>query len=127
MLVVLSGSGSFASATTIPCIGEASVQSAIVVACMTEYDLTLRLKLHSTLWPEGIVSSSVLLPRSWCTAEITGPSEQLIRVPDRKREQRSKDSIRWQMGPDELDQGALVDWLRQTEAVFHGAQSGPYR
>ena len=108
-------------------LAQASHQSALISSGSKALGLTLRLTLHTTYFPVQTVDRSRLLPSSWCTLELHGPSEQISQVPTRRQEDRTNELVRWQMDPEELEQGELVNWLLMVDATFHKPPVGPYR
>ena len=108
-------------------LAEAVLQTALLEARSKVHGLVLRLRLHAITWPTSTMEGCMLLPSSWATVAVFGPEAALARVPFRHHEERFGGSIRWQMGADELEQGALSNWISQVDGAFHGDAAGPYR
>ncbi len=77
-------------------------------------------------WPEGVDDAARVLPERWLLIELTGPPEELARLPDHHRSARKDNTIRWLVTGEEVDKGVAEDLFRAVGTTLV-APRAPYR
>lgn len=105
--------------------GRAPLTLSRVTATSSKHNVTLDADLCLVRWPDRIASEARFLPDRWLTMDLTGPPEELAKIPSFHRSDQWEDQVRWLFSGRDLDD--LFEDLLRTAATSLTGTTSPYR